>query len=182
VESVVAPNFKLIEGGGRGPPKRDDLLFQQHLHAMLVEILRGIARGNDPQDRIATHFRALVALGPEVSSLSICIAEVLERINKDINPQDPSDEWRQDTDELVIRSLRLAAEESVNDDGAKGRASRRRSDVDRYIDHLIIGHESRARENGWSWIGRLLHVNFPPKRSAKRKRKAQSKDEPPIVL
>ena len=54
------PDFTVIDGGGR-PRSRGDNNARYHLRRLIVEILRGLARGEDAQQRIIKALEAFLA-------------------------------------------------------------------------------------------------------------------------
>jgi hypothetical protein len=76
-------NWTVIEGGGGDPPDRDAVFARQALRMMIVEVLRALARGNDPELRIVN---LLVDFTKHANSMKTplwsVIAEVISEMNK----------------------------------------------------------------------------------------------------
>jgi hypothetical protein len=167
------PDFTVIEGGkGRGPEDFDDDRAQYHVGRLIVEILRGLARGADVQGRIERELAAFVEhANASNTPINQTIATVLADMHNDLIPQDDRRSWRSGVEAIALASLRFAAETCSQDDAAKGRASRRGSELDTLIELHLIGREERSRENGWSYFRKLLDQHFPAKAKPRGQRK-----------
>jgi hypothetical protein len=173
------PDFTVIEGRGRGRSRDDfhDNNARYHLRRLIIEILRGLARGDDLEQRIKTQLHAfLERVDVSATPMEQIILTVLIDMHKDLtnlNTQRRQRAWRSDIGQIVLASLRLAAETCSSDDAAKGRASSRRSDLDTTIEEYVIGREESSREYGSSYLLRLLDQHFPkrPKPMPPRRRK-----------
>ena len=70
-------DFTVIEGGGRGPDDQLDIDARHHLRRLVIEILRTLARGNDPEARIA---RELVEFSRTASQMSTPLHQIVDQL------------------------------------------------------------------------------------------------------
>jgi hypothetical protein len=170
------PDFTVIEGGGRGPDDPLDIDARHHLRRLVIEILRSLARGNDPEARIA---RELVEFSKTASRMSTPLHQIVDQLLAELSAElEP--EGRDHIIELsyiVSSALGLAAETFCEDGFAKARRSDRTAGLRAMIDEHIVGRERRSREGGWSYLGKLLHDRFPPQPRMTRTRKEKAERE-----
>jgi hypothetical protein len=182
------PDFTVIEGGGGGGGRDDfhDSNARYHLRRLVIEIVRSLARGHDDRQRIKTELATFL---DHANASATPIQHTIERVLADMH-KDLATDHRQraegGTEEIVLASLRLAAETCAHDDAAKGRASSRRSHLDADIDRYVIGREKTSREWGGSYLANLLELHLPGWAKLKSRRRAaptrRQKSTPDIEL
>jgi hypothetical protein len=60
-----------------------------------------------------------------------------------------------------MANLEVAAESCTTDGSAASRRSKTESRLNDRIKDRILGREAGSRENGWSYLARLIADNFP---------------------
>ena len=167
----------VIDGGGagRGPPERPDYEAQQaryHLQYFMIEAMRALARGDDNQGRLA---RELVQFFRHVSAAEASVASIVEPVVADMHKELASSRelprLRGEIEDIVLSSLRVAAETCCTDTAASGRRSSREDRLRHDIEAHLMEHERRSRENGWSYVGSLIQRSFPGERRGRRARR-----------
>jgi hypothetical protein len=131
------PDFTVIQGGGppRGRDDAHDSNARYHLSRLIVEILRGLARGDDPRQRIVTELGAFLDhVNASATPIDQTITRVIAAMHGDLNVDRRHRPRQIEIEAIALASLRFAAETCAHDDATKGRASSRRSDLDRSIE------------------------------------------------
>jgi hypothetical protein len=137
--------FTVIEGGG--PPDRDAGAARYHLQQAIVEILRSLVRGYDTQDRISVHLNEVIRhLNNTEASLKTVVSDSILELHKELNHPGERGHFVEETEAIVLCALQVAAEAMAVDPGAKGRLSKRQSQLQSAIDHRILRREQRAKE------------------------------------
>jgi hypothetical protein len=77
-------DFTVIEGGGRGPDDPLDIDARHHLRRLVIEILRTLARGNDPEARIA---RELVEFSRTASRMSTPLHQIVDQLLAELSAE-----------------------------------------------------------------------------------------------
>jgi hypothetical protein len=158
-------NFTIIEDGGKGgdkggAPNFHDRVAVQALRRLTVEILRAIARGDDLSGRIAEN---LVNLAEHMSAtdtpFNTIVNGTVAGLHQNLLSKDPSDP---EAERIVLASLKMAAETCADDGAAKGRSGKRDDTLTATIERYMINREQRSRENGWSYMGKLMDDWLPP--------------------
>lgn len=176
------PDFKAIEGGGPldWPTERARDAFG----ALVIEILRALARGNDPGMKVLEAFNKFATHASEASTppavivdeeMAALYGKALRREHNDT----PSDERKR----ILEDALRVLAESLAEDPAAQGRKSQREDTFIRSIESFIIAREDRSRANGWSYTqnlttNRLGKWSPPPRPKATPVRKARKPRTP----
>jgi hypothetical protein len=167
--AVVA--FKVIEGGGPRPPSDFDVvLAKQALRTLVIELLRAIARGNDPQDRVTIQ---VIEFYRHLAKPGIDIDPVVQTVLKDLNSilttaemsTRASDDPDREIEHIILSSFQVAAEQFCLDDAAEGRASQRMRRLENRIEARLRGREKRSRAHGGSFVKEFLERNFRPSKS-----------------
>lgn len=138
------PDFTIIDGGGE---KRDwdAVMAQQHFRSLVVELLRSVARGDDPTFRIVGHLNNFIEAARKAQrSAGPIINDAIGDVYRELNDGDAS--YEEERRRIVIASLRVAAETAAQDGFAKGRLSSRETDLQRSIEHHMRGSEERSRD------------------------------------
>jgi hypothetical protein len=172
------PDFTVIEGRGRGRSRDDfhDNNARYHLRRLIIEILRGLARGDDLGQRIKTQLHAFLEhVDVSATPMEQIILTVLVDMHKDLtnlNTQRRQRAWRSDIGQIVLAVSVSRQKRALPTMRQKGESSRR-SDLDTTIEEYVIGREESSREYGSSYLLRLLDQHFPkrPKPMPPRRRK-----------
>lgn len=137
--------FTVIEGGGQGPPDRHGAMARHHLHMLILETLRALTRGTDPEERISTHLEQLVEhlIAADIPITSV-VKDVIVDLNKRLDHRDERDIFEERTEPIVLAALQVAAEALANDPAAKGRLSGRQQRLRAAIESQIHEHKQRA--------------------------------------
>jgi hypothetical protein len=173
--------FTVIDGDGpRGPRELEDPhadSVRYHLRRLAVELLRALARGDDHAGRLFGEIISFIKHAAELNRppLGTLMAEVFQDLGKEISPENKK-RYEGELDTVVLSALRVAAETWTDDGFTRARLSDRRQELGREIENYVVEHERRSRENGWSYLSKLINDRFPPPRklSAKEK-KAEAK-------
>jgi hypothetical protein len=100
-------DFTVIEGGGSGPPENEAVDAGRAFRMMIVEVLRALARGDDPEERIAS---LLVDFTRHASSmktpLSSVIADVISELHEEVIREGPRDYGEEESRTSSERPLR----------------------------------------------------------------------------
>lgn len=167
--------FSVIDGGGgRGPHDFELQFARSHLRAAVVELLRGIARGEDCVGKFLERLNEFIQHSHKTAvPAGQIITDVVSEMHRAI--VEPTGVRRdEDIGSLVLECLRLAAEQSTDDGFTKARVSTQQTRIDRLIERYIVDRETRAREHGTSFIDNLMKRHFTRKPVRKRT-KAESK-------
>lgn len=160
------PDFTVIEGGGKSPPPDDfnRRLAAQAFRVAMVEMLRAIVRGNDPQHRViqslADFYGMLAATQDQLGVIDDVIATMHANIPKD----ETEFKYRRAIPEIIESSLRLIAEKSAHDEFARSRANKNREKLESAILSYTCGLEDRSREDGGSYLKDILTTHFGRKK------------------
>lgn len=165
----MASKFTVIEGGGRGPPDRHAAMARHHLQMLIIETLRSLARGDDPQDRVAGQLEQLFEhlTGTEVPLRSI-VRDVVTDLNKKLDHGAERDIFEDKIEPIVLAALQVAAEALADDPAAKGRLSGRQQRLRAVIESQVRERKQRAadkasRDRYSKAMERLLHPKKRPK-------------------
>jgi hypothetical protein len=154
------PKFEVIEGGGRRRDVKADMA-RSRMKTLIIELLRAVARGSDPENRVG---RTLIDLFHYMSATDVPvyfitstpIADAHKSITEDIDPGGHHTEIA----DMVLASLKVAAEGGTSDSFSAGRKSQAEAKLSRAVERHIIGNERRSRQHDWSYLDRLLKDNF----------------------
>jgi hypothetical protein len=156
------PDFTVIDGGGkrRGPSDFEADMARQQIDTLIVEILRAVARGDDHENRVG---RTLIKLFKHLAAADVPVYDVTSGPIADAHKSISGDRdgYQMEIAEVVLASLRVAAESCATDGFAASRKSKAESRLDHSIKERILGSETRSRQNGWSYLARFLADNFP---------------------
>lgn len=148
------PDFTVIEGGGPGdwPAERARAAFGR----LVIEMLRALARGDDPGMKVLEAFNKFAKHASEASTPPAVIIDeemsaLYDRALRREHNDAPSDERRS----ILEDALRVVAESLADDPAAKGRKSKREDALLRSIESFILAREKRSRANGWSYTQNL---------------------------
>jgi hypothetical protein len=170
--------FKVIEGGGRRPPEDFDVrMAAQMLRTLTTELLRAIARGNDPERRITRRLIELYKLlGEKEIEVDTVVNRFLGEAHSELTFAEVSapDQPDCEVEAILIASLQVIAEKLCFDDAAQGRTSQRERRLESRLEAWLAGSEKRSRENGWSYLEEFLKRHLP---SARRKSTQSAKPE-----
>jgi hypothetical protein len=163
-------NWTVIEGGGGDPPDRDAVFARQALRMMIVEVLRALARGNDPELRIVN---LLVDFTKHANSMKTplwsVIAEVISEMNKEVVREGARDDGEGGIEDIIRSALAVAGELCTDDGFAKARISKKMGYLRFDIEQHIIARETMARSNGRSYLLPLIKRKFPKERKGRAK-------------
>jgi hypothetical protein len=167
--------FKVIEGGGRRPPEDFDVqMAAQRLRTLTFELLRAIARGNDPDRRVTRQLIELYKLlGEKGLEIDTVVNSFLGEAHSELTAAERSD--RDDPDReveaILIAGLQVVAEKLCLDDAAQGRVSQRERRLENRLKDRLRDQEERSRANGWSYVESFLkeHFSKAPRERAKPK-------------
>jgi hypothetical protein len=166
------PDFTVIDGGGkgRGPGDYDAEMARHHMDVLIIEILRALARGYDHENRVG---RTLLELLSRISAIPHTpVYEItsgpIENAHKSISGD--QDGYQIEMAEVVLASLKVAAESCAVDGFAASRKSTAERGLDHRIEDRILGKETRSRDNGWSYLARFIadHFQKAPKTIVKK--------------
>ena len=161
--------FKVIEGGGEGPPDRDGPAAVEAFKQMTIEILRALVRGNDDQGRVrqnvAKLWKHLEKTGADPDQL---IETAIKELNACIDTDPELDLWH-DLERVVHASLQVAAESCCTDNAAQGRTSKLKRSLETRIDLMIQSREKPERKQR-----RVLIAPPPPAPAPKKGRRSSS--------
>jgi hypothetical protein len=139
--------FTVIEGGGQRPPDRHAGAARYHFQQAIIEILRALARGYDAENRISAHLSEFLRHTAKAdASFEAIVGDAIAESNKEIDHREAGHFSEQESETIVLRALQVAAEAIATDPAAKGRLSRRRSELRSAIEAQAIRRERRARE------------------------------------
>jgi hypothetical protein len=160
-------NLTVIEGGG--PPDRPAAAARHELRMTIVEALRALARGEDPEGRIATHLAAFSEQASAAKTpLYSIVADVIAEMNRDLVAEGKVDGVIAEIDRVATSSLWLVAERCCDDGFAKSRESKRLDNLLHAIEAMAVGRESRQRARGSSYFQWLIKQHFPRMRRKKK--------------
>ena len=164
--------FKVIEGGGRGAGEFDMRMATQAFRYLAIEMLRGLARGDDADGRVMLALVKLVNSLKNVDRTEV-VREALRELYGELAAAElrdyrPSDDPHREIEHIILASFQVAAETLCLDNAARGRAGQRERALERALDARLRGCESRARENGWSYVKEFLKQNFRPRNPVDR--------------
>jgi hypothetical protein len=164
-------NLTAIEGGGGPPRDWEAESARRALRMMIVEVLRALARGDDPEQRI---IKLLVDFTKQANAmktpLSSVIAEVISDMNKEVVREDMRDDGESEIEDVISSALAVAAELCTDDGFAKARISKRMGHLRFDIEQHVIARETMARSNGRSYLLPLIKREFPKERKARTKK------------
>jgi hypothetical protein len=170
--------FTVIAGGGK-PLDPYESWAREHFRRTVIEILRALARGEDHTGRVLAELneflRHVQEMGPR-DQIHQAVDSVFESMSTDLASviqAGRADETRQ----VVVNSLRVAAETCAQDDGARARKSRRMSELQASIECLLVDREERARAHGGSCLRNLLSNYLPSKRRLRKKSQRRKRSE-----
>lgn len=183
-------DLRVIEGSG-SPEERQAAYAEEMaaaaFEALVVEILRAVARGSDNSHRVLDALRELygkwtadgVRLGPPIRTGVLSVHERL--LPSDEDPYDGELRY------LLSCALRLTAERLATDGFARGRASQREDDFRRALESYLLEKEERSRRYGGSYLTSLLSQLPPlpprtratPRKPTKRKKAKARRSAPP---
>jgi hypothetical protein len=161
------PKFTVHDGGkppgGGEPPDYNTPNARYRLRKLAVEIMRAVARGDDPTGRVYDELQALsVHLSKSQATIDEVFGATFREMNEEIEPR--GDDYDGEIGAILAAALQVAAERSAEDPAARGRASKREERLRFVIEQFILGREERSRKNaGSSYLGKLLKQNFPPR-------------------
>src|SRR5712691_265869 len=136
---------------------------RHHLHLLIVEILRAVARGDDLQGRVTRELVAFIeCAGKTQTPLPTIVDDVITELHKDIVPQRDVPDYQDEIEDIVLASLRVAAEACCHDPAASARRLQREHILKSRVESYIIGCERRAREHERSYVRSLIRDQLPP--------------------
>lgn len=163
--------FSIIQGGGnRRPPLDPDARpAADHLHQLMVELVRAIVRGDDFGDRVSREFTALFDLvSKSKQPIRPIVQQVVADANRSLTFGPERSENATEMAEIVFAAMRVAAESLDRDEYAKGRRAQRMGELRALIERHIVATEARSREHGWSYLDQLTK-DLGPKSPQRRK-------------
>ena len=150
------PDFTVIEGGGPVDwlSERARVAFGK----LVIEMLRALARGDDPGMKVLDAFNKLANKASEATTPAAVIideemASLYVRALHREHDDTPSDERKR----ILEDALRVVAESLAEDPAAKGRKSKREAAFIQSIESYILARETRSRANGWSYTQNLTN-------------------------
>ena len=148
------PDFTIIEGGGE-PRDWEREISQGHFEDFVVDVLRSLVNG-ELSHRTTRHFSQFLehAQGSPVPIGSI-IDGAVRRLHAMALDAEGMEDYERELIGITQAALRVVAESMAKDNAAAGRLSKREEGLDRAIEQKILGSETRARENGWSYVRNL---------------------------
>jgi hypothetical protein len=157
------PDFEVIEGGGkrRGPRDFEADMARSRMNTLIIELLRAVARGDDHENRVG---RTLIELFKHMSATDAPVYDItsapIADAHKSISGDRDLDGHQTEIADIVLASLRVAAESCTSDGFSVGRKSHAQTRLGREVEQYVVGSEKRSRQHGWSYLGRLLEDNF----------------------
>jgi hypothetical protein len=144
------PDFTVIEGGGQGPPDWKSSYARQAFRKLAVEMLRAIARGDDPEARIIRSINEFIRYASEAStSPRNIIDKALGSFFEEGLHQEFDGSSSDERKPILEHGLRVLAESLADDPAAKGRRSKRETAliqaIESYVVELYAGHHREAR-------------------------------------
>jgi hypothetical protein len=160
-------NLTVIEGGG--PPDHMAAAARHEPRMTIIELLRALAPGEDPEGLIATRLAAFTEQASATKvPLSSIVTDMITEMNHEVLSEGKDDGVIADIDHVVISSLWAASESCCEDGLAKARASKRLFNLLHAIEALIVGKERRSRARGSSYFQWRPKQHFPKARSKKK--------------
>jgi len=161
------PDFTVIDGGGRGRPPDDyhRARAADAMRVLIVELLRAIARGNDPQGRVLKGVAELYDRLAETTGHSTIVDGVVAGFHSNLTTGETKHEYRYEIPDIIRAALQLAAEKSSNDEFTNSRTRERREKLHRMIESYICGLEEQSREEGGSYLKDFMKTHFRSKKS-----------------
>jgi hypothetical protein len=163
--------FKVIKGGGPRPPgDRDVQTAAGTLRTLTIELLRALARGNDPQRRITDQLLELYKnLGKAGIGVDTVVESFLGPAHAEIATAEAAAgagkrDWEDiegEIDHILLASFQVAAERLCFDDAAHGRASQRMRSLEDALKARLYSREKRSRKHGSSYLETFLKQHFP---------------------
>lgn len=158
-------DFKVIEGGGMGrdPGVRDGI------HGLAIELLRGIANGDDRRGAVGQEIcRLSVALiKDDIHHLDHHVSDRMEAMHS-LALVDAFDTMGQETNAILKAALRLVADRLSGDQAAKSRAAKSEHALFAAVERF-----SRARSLGENHLldetSRIVSEHLSKKYQAKRR-------------
>jgi hypothetical protein len=172
------PEFEVIEGGGKRRDVEADMA-RSRMNTLIIELLRAVARGDDRENRVG---RTLIDLFKHMSATDAPVyymtsGPIMDAYESISGGRDP-DRYQTEIADIVLASLRVAAETCASDGFSKGRKSQAKTRLGQEVERHVIGSEKRSREHGWSYLVRLLEDNFS---KAHRPVAKKANPETPVV-
>jgi hypothetical protein len=163
-------DLTVIEGGGAGrpPPDGEAESARRALRMMIVELLRALARGDDPELRIASLIVDFTRHASLMKTpLPSVVADVISAMSKEVTRQGPRGEA--DLEHVVSSALAVAGEICTDDAFAPMRIERKTSHLRLRIEQHIMDRETMAREYGQSYLVPLIKQEFPRQKKPRAK-------------
>lgn len=144
------PDLTVIDGGG-GERDWDREIAQQYFEDFVLALLRGLT-GSDQTYRATHHFFRFVEHAQKTQvPIAAVIDGAIEQLRQSAFDLDGASDYKYDRVAVIEAALRVAIESMARDNAAKGRLSKRESDLRSCIEQMVVGSETRSRENGWSY-------------------------------
>jgi hypothetical protein len=157
------PDFEVIEGGGkrRGPRDFEADMARSRMNTLIIELLRAVARGDDRENRVG---RTLIELFKHMSATDAPVYDMtsgpIADAHKSVSEDRDLERYQTEIADIVLASLRVAAESCTSDGFSAGRKSQAETRLRQEVERHVIGSEKRSRQHGGSYLGRLLEDNF----------------------
>ena len=162
----------VIDGNGppRGPRDREGDYARHFLRMTIIEVLRALVRGDDPENKIAKN---LSEFSKHASISSTPLHAIVETVISEMHQsfvRHSFDDPAVEIERIMASSLQVVAEMCCDDNGASGRRSRREWALLERIEHHLIERERRSREQGRSYFQSLTERHFPKQRKRNPKK------------
>jgi hypothetical protein len=182
------PDLRVIKGGGKGPGSQKPLDYnaewaENHFIALIMEVLRALARGEDHSRRVLRSLNAFIekASNTQVPAGDIIQAAISWAHNRALVSEEVLANHDTELIFLLRASLPVIAESIADDPAAKGRRSKRETALESAFETMMLGRETRSRSNDWSYTQHLvarLGPFKPPARSAHVRKRRPRKAKP----
>jgi phytoene/squalene synthetase len=112
------PDFEVIEGGGkrRGPRDFEADMARSRMNTLIIELLRAVARGDDHENRVG---RTLIELFKHMSATDAPVYDMtsgpIADAHKSVSEDRDLDRYQTEIADIVLASLRVAAESCTSD-------------------------------------------------------------------
>jgi len=147
-----------VNDGEMTPEERTELA-REALDRLLIEMLRSLARGGDPDRNVLAAMNDFIehatdAAPPVAAIINGQMGVMYDRALRQRHDGSFDDERKA----ILEASLRVVAESLASDKAARGRRSTREKALTYAIEELVLSREERSRANGWSYLQRLTET------------------------
>jgi hypothetical protein len=166
------PDFTVIEGGGDGHKRIDEVLARKASVRFVIELLRALGRDADNgyQTTIAL-IEFIEHAGRTNAPLGHLVATEIEKLHKLAFEREGEPWYENELKAVLEAALRTTVEYLATDGLAKARRSNQIRKLTSAIESELLAKEERSRENGgWSYLKNLSDRlgKWPPPKNERK--------------